>query len=296
MAETLWASMGAPPRDFTVTLPGMTLQGQGVVDNTAPVSAVFSDLKGWWDPPPSTGTVTQRAYQHGGWLNRAFYSPRVLVLEGAIFGDDPLMVRDAFEAFVGGLSINDLFPLVVNEGGLVRHVMVRMEEDPLIVWNGGEAATFNIQLIAPDHRRLSGDGTSPTYSVTVGLPFTEGGWILPVTLPATIEATVVSGSVSVRSVGSAPAPVTVTFTGPVSRPSVRSAVTGQSMLFDLDVLAGQSLVVDLDARTVLLNGVRRRNTMRGQWLEPVPNDVLVFDSAAYNPDARMTVSWFDSWK
>lgn len=294
MVNIVWTTSAPSQSKFAVRLPGMELEGQGA--SAAPLSGVFSDLKGWWSPPPSTGAVTQRSFQHGGWLNQAYYSPRVLVLEGSIVGDDPLAVRDAFEAFVAGLSINELFPFVVEEGGLVRHVMARLEEDPLIEWRGGSAAKFNLQFIAPDWRRFSGDGHAPTYSLTVGLPHTQGGRVRPYTLPSMIDATVVAGSVTVANAGNAPAPVTVRFDGPVSQPTVRSSVTGQSMTFDMDVLAGQSLVVDLDAHTALLNGVGRRNTMRGRWLIPAPNDVLVFDSAAYNPDARMTVSWFDSWK
>ena len=279
---------------FSVRLPGMVLQGQA--PGPAPVAGVFSGLKGWWDPPPSTGAVAQRSYQHGGWADRAYYPPRVLVLEGSLFGNDPLLVRDAFESFIGGLSINELFPMVVEEGGLVRHAMVRLEEDPLITWRGGGSASFNIQLIAPDYRRFSGDGSGPTYSRTVGLPFTQGGRVRPYTLPSTINATVVSGSVDVVNAGTAPAPVTVRFDGPVSGPTVRLP-DGQWVSFDLDVLPGQSLVVDLDARTVLLNGVSRRGAMRGRWLVLGPgNNTLTFDAASYDEAARMTVSWSDSWK
>ncbi|MCC3277536.1 phage tail family protein [Arthrobacter sp. zg-Y20] len=291
MVDIAWTT--DRPR-FSVTLPGMVLQGQAA--ESAPVAGVFSDLKGWWDPPSSRGTVTQRSYQHGGWADRAYYSPRVLVLEGSLFGDDPLAVRDAFEAFIGGLSINDLFPLVVTEGSLSRYAMVRLEEDPLVVWRGGGEATFNIQLIAPDYRRLSGTGPAPAYSLTVPLPRTQGGRVRPYTLPSTINATVVSGSVDVLNSGTAPAPVTVRFDGPVSGPTVRMP-DGQWLSFDLDVLPGQSLVVDLDARTALLNGVSRRGTMRGRWLVFGPgSNTLTFDAASYDEAARMTVSWSDSWK
>ena len=279
---------------FSVRLPGMLLQGQA--PKPAPVAGVFSGLKGWWDPPPSTGAVAQRSYQHGGWANQAYYSPRVLVLEGSLFGNDPLLVRGAFESFIGGLSINELFPLVVEEGGLVRHAMVRLEEDPLITWRGGGSASFNIQLIAPDYRRFSGDGSGPTYSQTVALPFTEGGRRRPYTLPKRIDATVVSGSVDVANRGNAPSPVVATFDGPVPSPTVRMP-DGQSMTFALDVLPGQELSVDFDSRTVLLNGVSRRGAVRGRWLEFSPGaNTLIFDAASYNEAARMTVSWSDSWK
>lgn len=295
MAVVEWAT-GARlvSQGYRVRLPGIVLQGQAA--ESAPVAGVFEDLTGWRNPTPSTGAITQRSYQHGGWAGPAFYEPRVLVLKGSLFGDDPLAVRDAVEAFVGGLSINEFFPLVVEEAGLVRHVMVRLEADPKVVWNGGEVATFDLQFGAEDWRRFAGDGSGPTHSVTVGLPFTSGGRIRPYTLPSTINATVVSGSADVVNVGSAPARVVARFDGPVSSPSVRMP-DGQWMTFALDVLPGQELSVDFDARTVLLNGVSRRGVVRGHWLVFGPGlNTLIFDAGSYDEAARMTVSWSDSWK
>ena len=281
-------------RGYRVRLPGIVLQGQA--PEPAPVAGVFEDLSGWRNPPASVGGIVQRAYQHGGWGEPAYYESRVLVLKGSLFGDDPLAVRDAAEAFVGGLSINEFFPLVVEEPGLVRHVMVRLEEDPKVVWNGGEVATFDLQFGAEGWRRFSGDGSGPSYSQTVGLPRTQGGRVRPYVLPSRINATVVSGSVDVVNAGTAPAPVTVRFDGPVSQPTVRMP-DGQWMSFALDVLPGQELTVDFDARTVRLNGVDRRGSARGRWLVFGPGlNTLIFDAGSFDEAARMTVSWSDSWK
>lgn len=282
-------------RRFSVQLPGQTLFGSAPVPGR--VTGVFTDIRGWWDPTPSRGRVVERDYQHGGIPNEAYYSPRVLVLTGSLYGDDPLEVRDAFESFLGNLSINELFPIVVDEAGLVRHALVRLEEDPLIGWRGGEEATFNIQLIAPDYRRFAGDGTAPSRTATVGLPYTSGGRVRPYSLPSQIDAQVVAGSVNVVNSGSAPPVVIVTFHGPVPRPVVRSATTGDALMFDLEVLPGQSLVVDLGKRTALLNGVSRRGRKRGRWLTiPTEGDTLIFDAEAYDPDARMTVDQTEAWK
>ena len=294
MAVDWVPELASKPR-VSVSLPGVVLQGQA--PSPAPVAGVFEELRGWWEPPPATGVVVQRAYQNGGWAEPSYHSHRALVLKGSLFGDDPLDVRDAVEAFIGGLSINELFPFVVSEGGLVRHVMARRSnKEPLVEWRGGGVASFNLQFVAPDWRRFSGDGSGPTHSSTVGLPRTEGGRVRPYTLPSTISATVVSGSVDVVNVGNAPAPVVARFDGPVPSPTVRMP-DGQWMTFALDVLAGQELTVDFDAHTVRLNGVDRRGSVRGRWLEFGPGaNTLIFDAASYVEAARMTVSWSDSWK
>lgn len=279
-----------------VIVQGWSFHGSELTPNSRGVSGFFQDLSGWWAPTPSTGSVVQRAYHSGGVPDRAFHQSRVLVFKGGFRGNEPVLVRDEMEAFLGSMPIDDLFPLVVEEDGLVRHVMARLEGDPLTAWRGGKTATFNLQFVAPKWRRLSGDGSGPQRSVTVGLPSTSGGRRRPFRLPSRIDAAVVSGSVNLVNLGTASPPVSVRFDGPVSRPAVRSLLTGRSQWFDLDVLPGQSLVVDQDARTVLLNGVSRRGSMRGDWLTPVPGDSLVFDAASYNEAARMTVSWSDAWK
>ena len=292
----------SPGQHFGLALNGLPLTGR---DPDGVVWSVKKPLKGWSGRTGSTGKATQRAYQDGAWVDRAYATGRTLVVPGDLRvrpdvgagGEQHLKLVAALDQLMGRLPGDDPAPFVVDEDGLRRHAMARLDGEPSDpIWVNPWLVRYGFQLFAPDYRRLAGDGSGPTHSVTVGLPFTEGGRVRPYSLPSTINATVVSGSVTVANAGNAPAPITVTFDGPVPRPSVRSAVTGRSQWFDLDVLPGQSLVVDQDAHTVLLNGVGRGNTMRGEWLDPVPDDVLVFDSAAYSPDARMTVSWFDSWK
>lgn len=279
---------GAP---VLVSLAGGALEGL-----SAGVEWSCNTLTGWWESTGTTGQVVQRAFQSGGWADQAFSEPRTLVVGGLLRAPDRPSARVAVEGLMALLSVDQLVPFVVTEDGLTRHVMVRQEGKPVIEWLTDTLISWNVQLVAPDWRRFAGDGSGPTRSVMVRLPSTTGGRRRPYTLPATIGASVVSGSVDVVNVGTAPARVVVSFTGPVSSPTVRMP-DGQWMTFALDVLAGQVLEVDFDARTVLLNGVSRRGSVRGRWLVFGPgSNNLIFDAASYNEAARMTVSWSDSWK
>lgn len=280
-----------PGTAVVVTLDGSALEG--VVEG---VEWSCSNLVGWWDATGTTGQVAQRSYQSGGWIDRAFSEPRTLVVSGLLRAPTRVDARLATESLMRLMSVDTLVPLVVTEDGLSRYVMARQEGKPVVEWVTDTLVSWNIQLVAPDWRRFSGTGPTPTYSQTVGLPRTQGGRVRPYTLPARISATVVSGSVDVTNVGSAPAPVVVRFDGPVSSPTVRMP-DGQWMSFALDVLPGQELTVDFDARTVLLNGVSRRGVVRGRWLVFGPGvSTLIFDAGSFDEAARMTVSWSDSWK
>lgn len=275
---------------------GVLLGGLDLQDRAGGIGYRISQVDGWWEPTESTGALEQRSGASGGWLGEAHEMGRRLVVKGSIDSGSHAESAAMLEALWRTLPVQGVSPFVVVEDGLPRHVMARQEGKPVSEWLTDTYVTFNFQTHSKEYRRFSGDGSGPTYSQTVGLPRTEGGRRRPYRLPSAINATVISGSVDVVNAGSAPAAVTVTFDGPVPRPTVRMP-DGQWQAFDLDVLPGQSLVVDQDSQTVKLNGVSRRGTMRGNWLELSPgNNTLIFDAASYDEAARMTVSWSDSWK
>lgn len=296
---------GAPAPPVPVPVPGCQViilgnafigKGPKVVD-AAGIRRTYRDLIGWWNPSPSTGSMEQRAYQSGGYPSPAYSRPRNLALKGNFLGDDPVALLAALESFLGALTIDELFPFVVIEEGLERHVRARMEGEPIVTWRGAEAASFDVQFVAPDYRRLSGDGTAPTYSLETGLPTQTGGLAFPVVFPAVFDADVVTGIVEITNRGTAPPPVTVKIHGPASDPIIRTG-DGQSMPFKITLDEGQFLEVNLDRRTVMLNGqASRRSALRGGWatLRPGAN-VLMFDAASYNPGTRITVDWYDAWK
>lgn len=278
--------------DITPVLNGFTLQGSdsfGAVWSTS----VFD---GWWDSPGSTGSTAQNAWADGGWIDEAFLQPRTLVAGGLVRGADRPSTRQAIDRLLAAIPVRTLAPLSVMEDGLSRSVRVRQEHKPVISWLSDTLASWNVQLTAPDPRRFSGDGVSAfTYSASTGLPSTTGGLTLPLTAPFSIGATVTSGSVTVTNQGNATPPVRVTFTGPVVNPILRTT-TGGYMAFNITLDAGQTLVVDLDKRTVKINGtVNRRNVMSGSWITPAAGTVLMFDSTTYNSAAQMSVQWSDAW-
>lgn len=277
---------------------GVTLAGLDVNNRAGGVGYRTTGLAGWWESSESTGEMIQRVGASGGWLSEAHAGGKRIVHTGSIQSKSHAASEAMLRALLGALPLKETAPLAVTDLGQTYHLPIRQEGRPVINWETDTLVTFSLQYHSDEYRLLSGDGLAPTRSITVGLPFTEGGRIRPYTLPSTIDATTVSGSVALTDPGDQAADprVLITFTGPVSRPSVRSAVTGRETRFALDLLPGQTLTVDLDRRDVSLGGVPRQGSMRGQWLDPVPGDVLVFDAASYDPNARMTVSWYDARK
>ncbi|MCQ1951623.1 phage tail family protein [Arthrobacter sp. zg-Y859] len=289
---------------FALTMNGLPLTGR---DEDGVLWSVKKPFVGWSARTGTTGTATQRWQQHGAWLGEAHSTGRTLVISGdlrvrpgngAEGQAQHLKLVAALDQLMGLIPDRDTAPLVVDEDGLRRHVRARLDGDPSDpVWVNPWMVRYSFQLFAPDYRRLAGDGSGPTHSATTALPSTSGGLVFPAAVPFVVDAVVVSGEIPVLNSGTAPAPVVASIKGPVPRPSIQRRETGEVMTFDLDVLAGQTLAVDFDRRTVNLNGVSRRGSLRGRWFELGPGlNTLKFDAAAYSPTATMTASWYDAWK
>lgn len=89
----------------------------------------------------------------------------------------------------------------------------------------------------------------------------------------------------------------VTITGPVTGPILANATTGHSLSFPgLAVGAGQTLVLDFAARTVLLDGAADRYSFldfaASTWWQLVPGvNGIVLDGDAIDTGAQAVLSW-----
>lgn len=274
--------------EISATLGGFTLSG---TDGFG-VSWKVNDVENWDAPPSTTGRVEQKAGADGGWVPPAFFEPHPLRLVGRMIAPDRPTLKAAVARFNGCLPLKLLKPFAVTEDGVDQHRWVRVEGAVKIARPTDTYASFDVQFVAPDYRLLGGDGSQAwQFQQTVYLPVTTGGRIWPAKWPYTIAATVIGNSVTLADTGDAQPPVMIRINGPVTRPVIRDD-EGSSMLLDLTLTIGQWVDVNLDARTIKLNGTAsRRNTLRGKWIVPRSGMTLRYESATYNPTTSMTVFW-----
>lgn len=275
---------------------GVWLDQLDLQDRTGGQGFRTTDLSGWWEPAGTTGEQVQRSNAPGAWLSEAHPTGRRLVLKGGIQSPTHRESVARLDALTAAIPGDEPRPLAVLEDGSLQHLLVRQEDIPIYKWLSDTYVTYDVQLQSGMHFRRAGDGTRWSHSITVGLPLSQGGRQYPYRLPSAFSATVTSGTVQLPPAGSAPPAVELAFAGPVLNPAVRTS-DGQVMVFALEVLAGQTLVVNLQDETVMLNGVPRRGTLQGSWLQlPKAGTTLIFDAATYTAAARMTVSWSEQWK
>jgi hypothetical protein len=256
------------------------------------VEWILESLKGWDDPPASTGGTQQRAADHGLWTSTAYYSGRTIEVEGSLLASSWAGASEALDRLWGAIPISALDWLYVAEGARTLCAKVRQDSDPLVERNTGWAK-FSLSLIAPDPRRYDVNETT----ASTGLPTTTGGLALPLTLPLTIGATTTAGVLTVTNAGNMATRPTFTVDGPVpAGASITHRSSGKTLRIPDGVPSGRTLTIDTDKRTALLDGTAAR-VVTGTWFEydPGSNDVA-FSAPSYNSTALLTSVSRSAWR
>lgn len=272
---------------FTVVLDDLML---GVVDDYGTHLHV-ANLKGWWEGPGSTGSVDQRAADHGGWVLPAYYTPRVLQLDLRINGANWDHVGAALDRVQARLSLAELRPFTVLEESRGLQAQARQHGDPQTSRQGA-AASLSLSLIAPDPRRYDIDETK----ASTRLPSSSGGLQTGFNLPFNTAAHTDSGVLQVTNGGNMPTSPVLTVTGPCPPFTLTHRGSSASITYPYTVDAGRTVVIDTDARTVLLDGTAPR-FVTGTWFEYAPGvNEVVFSAASYDPGALLTSVHRNAWK
>lgn len=120
----------------------------------------------------------------------------------------------------------------------------------------------------------------------------EGGIATPVATPVAFATGFLPGAVKLPNDSTAVSPIMIDFYGPCTGPSLVLQSTGEVIAFNITLLAGNFLHVDMQARTVNLNGipsVSRYNSLdfaRSAWWTLPPGDQQVL----YNPSSAGAAS------
>lgn len=243
-----------------------------------------------------------RAWAHGGWSGVEWQAERVVPIRLLVDvgADDVPAVIDALHAISAAFRASHVdLPLTFVLGG--REYLLwgrpRMVEPDTSLLGVGKAFV-RCAFVALDPMIYS--STEHTAG-PLGLPVWSGGLTVPFTVPFAIEATQISGSVTLTNAGTAEVGLLLRVDGPVTQPRVSvtdpDGVT-TSLRVDLNLPAGQWLDIDTRARTVLLNGdpaASRRGQAVGDWPLLQPGTSTLRFAAAEEGAGTVTARWRDGW-
>lgn len=246
-------------------------------------------FEGWDGSPAPTLDVVQNPRADWGWAGESFLTPRYMAVRGLFAAPTPELLNDAIDRLADAVSLDDRPFRVAQTGKGERWLKVRRADDVRAPKINDRLASYAIQVVAIDGRKLS-----PELVGSTALPASSGGLTVPFTVPYTINATQVSGQVSLINPGNTVGPVRLRIDGPCTGPVVTHVSSGRSLVFASSLVlgAGEWLDIDMDARTVLANGQanRRMYVTSAAWsgFERGAN-TWAFTAASYNAASLLTV-------
>lgn len=136
------------------------------------------------------------------------------------------------------------------------------------------------------------------HEAEMGLLNRIGGLVLPATAPFLFYQVVADGEATIVNAGTADARMLLHIDGPVVRPRITliGAAGPQTMFLDTVLSTGEYLDIDTKDKVVLLNGITSRLADQyGAWPLLSGEALIRFEADQYNPDARLTVRWRDTY-
>lgn len=262
---------------------------------------IVTNLEGFGLPDVRSEDV-DRPRDHGVFTSYDYLSGRTLTVSLTVRGDTPENVVANVDALMAHwqpiYSAPDATKTLAFQlpGRPTRRVIGRPRRasvDSTLVKSG--RADVVLEFRATDPRIYS----DSEFSSSMALPQSGGGATFPLTFDLTFGATSEGGFLFVVNDGNFPTRPVVTITGPVDFPKLLNASTGQHLTLNLSLPAGHTLVIDFDARTVLLDGTASRYsalTPDSEWWEIGPGATLVqFFGATFQANARAALRWRSAW-
>lgn len=286
---------------FENTTATLTLARGFVFGLGAGTDRLITGVDGWDAGAPMRRKKRERVDRHGTFTEPGRRDERTISVSGSYQAPDRASAAAFVDQINAYLGEGQAGLLEVADPDLGTRRVTVLLDAPDVTWRGGVDVTFTLDLGAPDPRKY-GDPVE----VETGVP-KAGGGLFTEPLFGGDNAGVLdfgmateTGMVSITNTGTAPTALVLTVTGPVAAKgfTITEPDTGGQLVYNTAVLAGQRLILDARAGTVLLDGYanRSRNLVSRSWpvLDGGETRRFLFE-AADSPDARLTIEGAPAW-
>lgn len=246
-----------------------------------------------WAAPDVRGGETARAQQHGMYPGTDWLGGRLAKMNISITPvneDADLLARQNL-ASAWQIPSSGVAQLVWREGSTKYALFGK----PRLADTRGEfRLPTECRFIATDPRIYANAASS----AVTGLATATGGLSFSAAAPFVFGTSGSGSTMSCTNAGTFDAPWTATFTGPLVAPALTQVSTGKVLNFSgASLAAGESLVIDSAARTVLLNGTASRYSwlsVASQWfnLSPGANSINLTGASGAG---TVTINWRSAW-
>lgn len=250
-------------------------------------------LKDWdgLDGAPTSGQVTQRGSDHGGWASPQYYGPRPITLYVHASAQTEAL-RDVARAMLQeAVPVSDLAPLVFNEP-IPKTLQVRRSGRLTEKCTTLVDVDFTIGLIAPDPRKYSTVMQSASATIAVQLLGIAPPWTPPIVLPSQPPG----GFITITNGGNFETRPIITITGPIAGPAVYNVTAEQTVSYSaLTLGATDSLVIDLNLKTANLDGMYVPADISSAWFVCPPGQTVLQLQGATGAGSTISAAWSDAY-
>ena len=205
------------------------------------VDWMWMSIQGW-DSPPTSGSVVQRASDHGGWATDQYFAPRTMTLTVHASASTQAERDQARAELQAAIPVNDLALLTYNEP-VPKQALVRRSGQIIETYADLTDVEFACVLVAPDPRKY----TTTIKSLSAVSASSQAGLVIPANLAASANPYSI-GHASVSS--STTATFTVTTAVPVGTGIVLTMANGNSTAQTVTASDSQGNTYTLKAQAV----------------------------------------------
>lgn len=276
------------------------LGDSGIVLNTDSLGLPFFDVLNVVGLDSAPYRETQRDHEgtDGGFIDAEFERARPVVLSGEVYADPDLM-----EDYLDDLKANyapsrTLIPFYIKAPGVVERLLYVKPQGFKYDWDQERRigkARAQVKIFAEDPRLYASVATS------VNIPFSAGastGFGFDLGFSFGFGGSSGTDGAFVNNLGNRPTPPTFTISGPCSNPTIRDDTYGHVLQFSVELVTGETLVIDTQYRTVRLNGtLNRRNVLtNSDWFFLEPGQTFLRYNAITGTGSSLTVTFRSAWR
>jgi len=250
-----------------------TIEYQGITfgDDTYTLKQGISGI----EKPPIRTSSGDWSGKDGGYVSAQLYSNRIITWGGNVIGNSCENHQDLRQA-LNSLPIRTLVPMTITtyDGRVFTIPVSIIDLKSDITWD--VQSDYQITVLAPDPFFVLGGGAWNEVEVDKIVP---GGYNTPYSLP--VQWQVGTTPTTVTNSGDVTVYPQLVISGEVTNPIITNTTSGQYTQMNISTAPGDELIIDLNARTVTLNGgsVINKLVIGSTWWGLQPgNSVISFEA------------------
>jgi hypothetical protein len=270
----------------------------GFAWSTVGGNAYLHTQTGVEDLPGFRRTEAPRAHDVGWFSGPAYLDAKTITMQYVLRGIRDGTLQTNIDTFLAATAPQDPdveLPLYLLGSTRLINAKVSRRTNPYDRERYGGAPRPTVEFLACDPRMYDANLST----VTIPLAVASGGASWPWAWPVSWGSAGTSGAVTVTNAGNFPTKPVAVFTGPVDNPQLQNATAGLYVQFAITLGVSDTLTVDFDARSVLLNNTApRRNTMLAGstwWGLGKGTSQILYSANTVQVGSTCILTWRSAW-